>query len=282
MTNIRFKRNAFFLPSSSGQLFCLHYMPEKDLRSHVLIFPPFAEELNKCRRLLSTTASLLARSGFSVMLVDLYGTGDSEGNFEQSSWNIWKSDMYSAISFLLEYQNLPINFLTVRLGTLLAFDLLNDEKYKLPSISNFVAWQPIFNTQKYLKQFLRIQLVANLLSSTPIKTTEAIKKIIYQDGQMEIGGYPFSALLMDEILSLCISTGQTYDLEKISSLVLIQITTGSTNVFSEDIQNFLLDASETREKIKIRLLKGSPFWQAQEQVEIPELSKLSLENFLHG
>jgi hypothetical protein len=46
--------------------------------------PPFAEEMNKSRRMIAEVGRRLEGSGVGMLLVDLFGTGDSEGEFAQA------------------------------------------------------------------------------------------------------------------------------------------------------------------------------------------------------
>lgn len=262
--NLTYQRKAFYLPAASGQLFCLHYLPVNNVNSvssvssHVVFFPPFAEELNRSRHIMSLMAAQLAAKGFSVLLVDLFGTGDSEGDLIDAGWAIWKKDMLQAIDYLQQQKKLPVNFLTIRLGTLLALDILNECSDTL-HINHFIAWQPVFNSNKYIKQFLKLQLANTILQGNKLIKTETIEEKIKRSGSLEIAGYPLSAALMEEILQL--SRTNKFNLSTFNSLMLYQITPGSSTDFSTDIQSFMLDNKHFQDKIKVKLIQGKAFWQ---------------------
>ena len=61
--------------------------------TRLLLVPPFAEELNKCRRLMALCAQRLAAAGAEVWWPDLFGTGDSAGAFSDASWSHWVDDL---------------------------------------------------------------------------------------------------------------------------------------------------------------------------------------------
>ncbi|MFN3884534.1 MAG: hypothetical protein ACK4Q4_07240 [Rhodocyclaceae bacterium] len=42
---------AFFLPVADGNRFCLHHPPAGAARGALIYLPPFAEEMNKSRRM---------------------------------------------------------------------------------------------------------------------------------------------------------------------------------------------------------------------------------------
>ena len=52
--------------------------------------PPFAEEMNKCRPMVTEVALGLAESGIASIVPDLYGTGDSGGDFSEGDWETWQ------------------------------------------------------------------------------------------------------------------------------------------------------------------------------------------------
>lgn len=274
--NLTYRRKAFYLPADSGQLFCLHYLPADNAVAHVLFFPPFAEELNRSRHIMSLTAAQLAAKGYSVLIVDLFGTGDSEGDLIDACWAVWKRDMLQAIDYLQQQKNeIPVNFLTIRLGALLALDILNDSSHTV-DINHFIAWQPVINTAKYIKQFLRLQLAANLLNNNSVKSTELLKQKIYEQGSLEISGYPLSARLMDDIISLSDGIKQNTDLSVINTLVLFQLTPAISTHISKDIKQFLLNFPEFREKIDVQIVQGPSFWQNYEIKDNPELRQITL------
>jgi len=85
---------AGFLDSSQGAVFyILHPPATKPVRGCILYSPPFAEELNKSRRMVALQARQLAASGYAVLLLDLYGCGDSGGEFDTATWSIWQDDL---------------------------------------------------------------------------------------------------------------------------------------------------------------------------------------------
>jgi len=75
----------FFLDGPAGRIFAI-LRAASDARHAVLIIPPFGEEMNKSRRQFTEVAQRLVGNGFAVLVVDLYGTGDSEGEFSEASW----------------------------------------------------------------------------------------------------------------------------------------------------------------------------------------------------
>ena len=62
--------------------------------------PPFAEEMNHSRRMATLQAHRLAALGIDVLVVDLFGTGDSAGDFADARWETWQEDAKAAVAWL--------------------------------------------------------------------------------------------------------------------------------------------------------------------------------------
>ena len=84
-----------FLEGPNGKLHVSIFVPSQavPLRGCVIHVPAFAEEMNKCRPMVSRQARGLAESGIAVVVPDLSGTGDSEGEFSSATWLNWKADL---------------------------------------------------------------------------------------------------------------------------------------------------------------------------------------------
>ena len=65
---------AFFLPVTGGRLFCLLHRPagETAIKGAVLYVHPFAEEMNRSRRMAALQAKAMASAGYMVLQVDLF------------------------------------------------------------------------------------------------------------------------------------------------------------------------------------------------------------------
>src|SRR5262245_21600498 len=86
-------------PSGWGLRLCCVAAPlNGGVRGTVLLLPPFAEELNKTRRMCARFARRLAGHGWRVVRVDLYGCGDSAGEFRDATWSQWISDLAGQIA----------------------------------------------------------------------------------------------------------------------------------------------------------------------------------------
>ena len=70
-----------YVSGLAGKIFVLEFVPSGTSRGSIIIVPPFAEEMNRSRKMLSAQARRLMQIGYRVWLPDLFGTGDSQGDF---------------------------------------------------------------------------------------------------------------------------------------------------------------------------------------------------------
>ena len=92
---------AFFQPAPGGQRLFLHHRPAAlPARGALVYVHPFAEEMNKSRRMAAMQCRALAGAGYAVLQIDLHGCGDSSGDFEDSTWESWLVDVALAAEWL--------------------------------------------------------------------------------------------------------------------------------------------------------------------------------------
>jgi alpha/beta superfamily hydrolase len=81
------QRSAFFLDTPDGPRYCQLHAPQGGpLQGLILCIHPFAEEMNKSRRMAALQSRALAEAGYTVLQIDLHGCGDSAGDFGEASW----------------------------------------------------------------------------------------------------------------------------------------------------------------------------------------------------
>ncbi|HEX6736185.1 MAG TPA: hydrolase 2, exosortase A system-associated, partial [Azonexus sp.] len=90
-----------FLTVHGGQRFCLFH-PAQDgvAKGAVLYLHPFAEEMNKARRMAALQSRALAAAGYDVLQFDLLGCGDSSGDFADATWPAWREDVLAGYRHL--------------------------------------------------------------------------------------------------------------------------------------------------------------------------------------
>src|SRR5205085_12253427 len=140
----------FYLPADPGTRFALFYPARKNpVKGGILYVHPFAEEMNKSRRMAALQARAFSDAGYAVLQIDLYGCGDSSGDFGDARWEIWKQDLAAGAAWLSERLERPVVLWGLRLGALLALDYARTAPHPAAAM---ILWQPVLNGASYLTQ----------------------------------------------------------------------------------------------------------------------------------
>jgi exosortase A-associated hydrolase 2 len=257
---------AFFLPGKRGALFCIYHPPVgRAARGGLLHVPAFAEEMNKSRRMVAQQARRLAQEGIAVLIVDLYGCGDSAGDLAGAAWSDWHDDLETASAWLSGRIAGPIGLWGLRLGALLALDFA---KTRPDRIDRIILWQPVISGGTFLNQFLRLRLAADMLVPGDIKiTTEALRNELAMGKVLEVAGYPLTRRLVDAVDPL-----------RLADLGIKGVPMFWFEVVAEDrhdlppaAKQVLTSWSKKDLACAVRIVRGASFWSAIEIQELPEL-----------
>jgi exosortase A-associated hydrolase 2 len=193
---------SFFLEAAGGQRFCLFHPPAgAACRGAVIYVHPFAEEMNKTRRMAALQARELAGLGFGVLQIDLHGCGDSSGEFGDARWDTWKHDLALAHSWLLSRLDVPVTLWGLRLGALLAIDYAASAAAPVAAL---VLWQPVLSGKTFLTQFLRLRVASDMLTEGKEagNGTNALRTQLQAGEVLEIAGYDLAPELASAIDAL--------------------------------------------------------------------------------
>lgn len=187
---------AFFHPDAAGNGYrlYLHHPPATGIAKGALLYVhPFAEEMNKSRRMAAQSARALAAKGFAVLQIDLLGCGDSSGDFGDATWHIWVDDVTAALDWLsLRHPGAPLWLWGLRAGALLCVAAVSAR----PALrTNFLFWQPAIRGQSVLSQFLRLLVAAALHDGSSKAALEAARAALAADRHADVAGYSLSPAL---------------------------------------------------------------------------------------
>lgn len=192
---------AFFLEARDGQRFCLYYPAAGAARGAVLYIHPFAEEMNKSRRMAALQARALAASGYAVLQIDLLGCGDSAGDFADARWDSWKQDLALAQQWLSERVPGPLYLWGLRLGALLACDYA-----QTATVAGLLLWQPVQNGKQFMTQFLRLKVASAMIVETKDSqsagagpSTNSLRAQLAAGEALEVAGYTLAPALVAAI-----------------------------------------------------------------------------------
>ena len=256
---------ALFLPrEEGGQCFGLLTRPAGASRGAVLFFPPFAEELNKSRRMVALAARCLAGQGWSVLQVDPLGCGDSSGEFGDAGWQAWLADMHTAWAWLQREQAPAFNVLWgLRAGALLVSDFARQYAVSAP----WLLWQPVANGKQHLHQFLRMKGVGGMLdASDAAAVMTRLREQMAAGETVEVAGYDLAPALVSGLEQAALQ----FDVAKPPVLQLLEVAPGA-EACSPAVQGLLKRALDAGVSATAQAIAGPSFWQAQEIEQCAEL-----------
>ena len=193
----------FFLPvaarhnEDAGQRLCIHYPAQQNGEESaplglVLYIHPFAEEMNKSRRIAALQARALAQAGFTVLQIALLGCGDSSGDYGEATWEYWVNYIVVGSQWLrVKYPGdankgrAPFWLWGLRVGCLLAVDAAK----QIEEPCNFLFWQPPASGKPLLQQFFRLKVAGDMLTGQSKGLMEGMLKQLAGGSPVEIAGY---------------------------------------------------------------------------------------------
>jgi len=258
----------------------------------ILYIHPFAEEMNKSRRMAAMQSRSLANSGYAVLQVDLLGCGDSSGDFGDAKWSAWKDDILVGYRWLRQQTPAPLTLWGLRAGCLLAVAAAVD----LPESPNFIFWQPVLSGKQHWQQFMRLKIAGELANGQTKGIAEQLKKNLAAGQAVEIAGYRVSSELVRgletaELFPLAAeSTIISTQLELQSShnplkpkLTWIELSTRENATLSPVSQKQIEQWQGTGYRVEANVVNGPAFWQTTEIEDAQDLIAATLkamESFL--
>ncbi|MCB1864015.1 MAG: hydrolase 2, exosortase A system-associated [Chromatiales bacterium] len=245
----------FFLDGPHGACFCLWY-PVPAPRRAAVVLPPFAEEMNKSRRMLSLAARALQSHGVAVLLPDLGGTGDSAGDHSDASMARWREEVAAMSAWIGERLPGSVDVLALRTGALLCDAIANPGRVCL--------WQPVVDGRRYLAQFLRLALAAGLTGKRDADVSpQRLRERLAAGDTIEVAGYALSPALVTGLESARLEPAALAGAERIDQFELVaQAETPATPA----AQSWAAAAGAN-----LHTCVGVPFWQSGEIVTLPAL-----------
>jgi uncharacterized protein len=172
-----------------GRRFVLLHEPAAAPRGWVVYVHPWAEEMNKARRMAAGQARRLADDGWAVLQIDLLGCGDSAGDFGDASWARWVADVRAACA--LVPAGAALWLWGLRAGCLLA----TEAAAGLGRACRLLLWQPQTNGSQVLQQFLRLKAAGEMLAGGGKGVVEGLRAELRAGRAVEVAGYTVAPAL---------------------------------------------------------------------------------------
>jgi exosortase A-associated hydrolase 2 len=252
--------------TAGGQRFCVLHRPHK-ARGAVVYVHPFAEEMNKSRRMAALQSRAFADAGYAVLQYDLYGCGDSAGDFGDATWDDWIDDVADAAHWLRSQFDVPLTLWGLRAGCLIA-----SEAARRRSLAcDFVFWQPMTSGKLVLQQHLRLQLAKDMLDGQARGTTDRLRARLAAGESVEIAGYALNPGLAQGL------DGATLAPAGPGRSAWVEVSTRN--------EASLLPATAAAAErwrasghgVTQRVVQGPSFWTTTEIEEVPALVEATLD-----
>ena len=260
----------FFIEAGAGSRFCLFHPPQGECRGALLYLHPFAEEMNRSRRMAALAARALAGSGIGVLQVDLLGCGDSSGDFADARWDAWKADVRLARDWLHGRLGCPVGLWGLRLGALLALDCARESPRLFEQL---LLWQPVTSGSACLTQWLRLRLAAGMVQDEGLRaSTASLRDELRAGAALEIAGYtlaPELALAIDGLDAAALTPAQPVHWFEMIAAPGRAAAPASLRV----IEGWRAKDAQ----VHMKLVCGQQFWATQEIAECPGLAQASVE-----
>jgi exosortase A-associated hydrolase 2 len=253
-----------FLPGEEGPLYAL-YRGAPSAGKAVLLVAPFAEEMNKSRRMFTLTADALRDRGVASLVVDLFGTGDSTGDFAAARWATWRSDIVRACDWLRARGHAQIALLGLRMGALLALDVAR----ACPGIARVMLWQPVLAGDALITQFLRADVVARMLTQADSRSTTDTLRAQLRNGELiEVAGYTLAPELVEAIERLRLDALAPANGVPVDWIELVSDPARGGTPAGERVRR---EWQQRGIPLRFRTVVGPPFWSSVEIAVAPEL-----------
>jgi exosortase A-associated hydrolase 2 len=245
-----------------ARLFCLKTSTKSSQASRVvLLVPPFAEEMNKSRKMMSLLLAQTASDSTCGYLFDLYGTGDSEGDFSQATWDIWRANLIDMLDFIGAQEGVEqISIVAIRTGALLVNSVLTDESAISDKIKSIHYWNPVLNASLFIGQFLRLKLAANMMRNDGPKVgVKELRQQLQNEGSLEVAGYTLNSDLINGMEGAVITLPPS-----LSELELHYYEVSSLGQITPGLLKKITEVGGSAEKRFTHVVEGAQFWSTQE------------------
>ena len=262
----------FFLETPAARLFAVHHRPAGACRGHVLCVPGFNEEMNRCRSMVTLQARAFAAEGYGTLVLDLFGTGDSDGGFVDARWPLWLDNLRAGQAWLQARPGGCRALWGIRLGAVLAASL--HAATADPGVA-LLLWQPVLDGKTHLTQFLRVRIAASMDRTDIAKETTASMRDAWKAGRtVEVAGYEIHPELAASI-----------DAEQ---LARHDIAAGSRMLWLEHAADDAADLAPASRTLlsrwpgpdvvtSVSRFGGPAFWQVHERVVAPQAIERTIE-----
>lgn len=261
---------AFYLPTMRGRRFCLLRRPDRDtvFKGSMVYCHPFAEELNKTRRIAAVGATALSNAGWTVLSLDCGGAGDSEGDFGDAEWSGWIADALDGFEWLEKETGSKPWLWGLRAGALVASSVAD-----LVDVPGVLLWQPVLSGSQHMTQFLRLKLAGEALAGAADRgSTQALREAASRGESIEVAGYALSPAMVLGLDKAVFRLPAT-----VARVVWAEVSSAEAPSLIPVSRQHVTNLEAAGVAVAAFAVRGPAFWQTVEIEEAPELVSATLE-----
>lgn len=243
----------FFLDSGGSARFAIFHAGATPVRGSVLFCHPLFEEKLWAHRAYVSFARRLARSGFSVLRIDMRGTGDSDESFGTADVQDYLDDLETGWKELMRRcrgAKVRAAF-GLRLGGTLALSLSE----RVRDVTHMVLWEPVLDIARYLQELLRSNLTAQMATHGKVlHTRDQLVDMMRQGQPIDVDGYRLAPKLYDSLEQL-----RPHELGSTSALtaLILQVSRSA----NQPLRPEYLDWQQAHPNHFVDSAVEEPFWR---------------------
>lgn len=249
--------------------FFLQFWPQDIPKAHIVYLPPFGEEMNRSRSLVTEQARQFAREGFSCTILDYYGTGESLGDLISASLPIWRQNIDDVLAQLLQRHQCPVYLWGCRLGGLIALDYVSVG----PDVcSKLLLWQPVSSGGTFVTQLLRQRSAAIMQKGEKAESTSDMKRQLAEGNSFDVGGYRLGGALLTAIDQLEVASmlsgnplGDTLEVFWLEHVAEADEQPGAK------ASRIIRELTDGGAKVLVKTFTGEPVWQLNKRATCADL-----------
>jgi exosortase A-associated hydrolase 1/exosortase A-associated hydrolase 2 len=213
--------------------------------------------------MVAKTARALAADGWLVVQPDLFGCGDSAGEFGDASWEGWIADLRRVIDTWHDGAG-ELWLWALRAGALLLPPLLADN-----GTCNLLLWQPSVDGSQVLNQFLRMRTAAESFGGDRSGDRKALREMLARGKSIEVAGYQLTPSVANPLSAARFDVPSTFS----GRIVWLDIVSEPEEPVAAPSARLLQSWSVSGRKAEFERVVGLPFWQTVEISEAPALAQ---------
>lgn len=250
---------------SDHPAFSLQYWPTETPKANIIYLPPFGEEMNRCRSMVASQARWFARQGSSCTILDYFGTGESHGEFEDASLEIWQENIANAIQRVRERSDVPITLWGLRLGALIAFDCISRPS---TAVNKLLLWQPVTSGKLFLTQMLRQRTASLMQAGKEAETTEQMKNALAAGETIEVAGFKLGGVLATGIDRLTLAASSA---SPGTTIFWLEHCNDESSDLNMKTSKAIAELRENGVTVAVDTFVGEPVWQLHKRGECGNL-----------